>query len=93
MKLSRQQSIIVEALRPKKWVCGSVWLGQIKDDRRRITDLNRGYMLEKGFTIVGEPCRGNACGRNTCPLYKRRAEKLPTPQPTPSPYQPQRLFV
>jgi len=86
-KLSRQQNIIVDALRCMDWVCGSAWLGQIKDDRRRITDLNRGYMAEKGYQIIGEPCKGTACGRAHCPLYKRRAEKIPTPQPTLSPIQ------
>lgn len=78
MKLSRQKEIIVEALRSMKWVCGSAWLGQIKDDRRRICDLES-YMAEKGYKIIGEPCRGRACNRSKCPLYMRKAVKLQTP--------------
>lgn len=80
MKLSRQQKIIIEALRSKDWVCGSVWLDRIKDDRARITSLNRGYMAEKGWKIVGKPCDGR-CGKNhTSNLYMRRAEPLHAPQ-------------
>lgn len=33
-------------------------------------------MKEKGYKIIGEPCRGKVCGVNGCPLFKRRAEKL-----------------
>lgn len=75
--LSPQQKVIVEKLRSKDWVCGSVWLNGIKDDRARITSLNRGYMKEHGYEIQGEPCRGKACGRSKCPLFMRRAVKLP----------------
>lgn len=32
-------------------------------------------MAEKGFTIVGEPCRGQICGVKDCPLFKRKAVK------------------
>lgn len=76
MKLSPQQEVIVKHLRSQKWVCGSVWLQGIKDDRARITSLNRGYMKEKGFEIKGEPCKGNACGRKDCPLFMRKATKI-----------------
>ena len=81
MKLSPQKQIIVGILRDMKWHCGSEWLNRIKDDRARITNLNRGHMKENGYKIKGEPCRGTACGRIKCPLYKRRAERI-----QPSPY-------
>lgn len=58
-----------------------MWLNRIKDDRIRLTELNRGYMAERGWEIVGEPCKGTACGRRGCPLYKRRAQKLATKSP------------
>lgn len=76
MKLSYQKEIIVKSLRDMQWHCGREWVDKIKDDRIRITELNRGYMAEKGYNIVGEPCKGSVCGHRTCPLYKRRAEKI-----------------
>lgn len=76
MKLSPQKEIIVSTLRDMKWHCGREWVDRIKDDRIRITELNRGYMAEKGFVIKGEPCKGSACGRAGCPLFKRRAERI-----------------
>ncbi len=84
-ELSPQKEIIVSALRDLKWHCGREWVDRIKDDRIRITELNRGYMFEKGYKIVGEPCKGSVCGRRDCPLYKRRATKL-TPIPSNFPY-------
>ncbi len=79
-KLSPQKTIIVEALRDKQWHCGSEWLNKIKDDRIRITELNRGYMLERGWKIVGEPCRGKICGcctsRKNRRKIMRQAQKL-----------------
>lgn len=59
-----------------KWHCGREWLDRIKDDRARISNLNNFYMAEKGWKIVGEPCKGTVCGKYKCPLYKRRAERL-----------------
>lgn len=75
-KLSFQKEIIVSSLRDLKFHCGREWVDRIKDDRKRIQELNEGYMLEKGFEIKGEPCKGTACGRRGCPLFKRRAVKL-----------------
>lgn len=86
-RLSKQKEIIVAALRPMKWVCGSEWIGRIKDDRIRITELNRGYMADKGFKIVGEPCKGRSCGEPHCPLFRRKAVKLEA-IPSNFPYQP-----
>lgn len=85
MSLSPQKEIIVAALRSGKWVCGREWLDRIKDDRKRISELNEGYMREKGYEIIGEPCRTTACGRRTCPLYKRKAVKLVVKSPHESP--------
>ncbi len=76
MTLSRQQEIIVNALRDKQWHCGREWLNKVKDDRARLTSLNREYMREKGWEIIGEPCRGQICGKDKCPLFKRKAIKL-----------------
>jgi len=81
MKLSPQKEIIVSVLRDMKWHCGREWVDQIKDDRKRIGELNDEYMHAKGYEIKGEPCRGTACGRIKCPLYKRRAERIYNPSP------------
>lgn len=76
MKLSPQKEIIVSTLRDLKWHCGREWLDRIKDDRKRIGELNDTYMKSKGFEIKGEPCKGKACGRKDCPLYMRKATKI-----------------
>lgn len=75
MELSPQKKIIVEKLRCKDWVCSSVF-GYIKDDRKRISELNEGYMREKGYEIIGKPCDGR-CGKNhSSGLYMRKAVKV-----------------
>jgi len=74
MKLSPQKEIIVSTLRDLKWHCGREWLDRIKDDRKRIGELNDTYMKSKGFEIQGRPCKGKACGKKDCPLFMRRAE-------------------
>jgi hypothetical protein len=75
MKLSPQKEIIVGILRDMQWHCGSEWLNRIKDDRIRITELNRGYMKDKGYEIIGDKCDGR-CGNKKCPLFMRRAIKI-----------------
>jgi hypothetical protein len=80
MKLSPQQTIIVEKLRCMDWVCSSEF-GYIKDDRRRITDLNRGYMAEKGYKIIGEPCDGRCGKSHSSGLFMRKAVPLTTHAP------------
>lgn len=80
-KLSPQQELIVSTLRDMKWHCGREWVSQIKDDRARISNLNTFYMAQRGFTIQGEPCKGEICGKHKCPLYKRRAIKSTTHLP------------
>ncbi len=77
MRLSPQKEYILSFLRKGGWVCGSAWLNRVKDDRKRIGEMSD-YMASKGYVIQGEPCRGTACGRRDCPLYKRRAQKLTT---------------
>ena len=78
-KLSPQKEIIVSTLRDLNWHCGREWLNRIKDDRIRISELNRTYMKEKGFEIIGEACKGRFCGVKDCPLYARRAQKIKNP--------------
>lgn len=77
MKLSPQQEQIVKVLRDREWHCSSEF-GYIKDDRRRITDLNRGYMLEKGYEIIGKPCDGRCGKKHSSGLFMRKAVKKET---------------
>ena len=88
-KLSPQKEYILSFLRKGGWVCGRAWLDCVKDDRKRIGELSE-YMASKGFKIIGDPCKGTACGNPKCPLFKRKAVKLsqaatPTPQRSPIP--------
>ena len=73
LRLSPQKEKIVSFLRDMKWHCGSQWVAFIKDDRKRIQELNENYMLVKGYEIIGEPCKGQSCGRPSCPLFRRKA--------------------
>lgn len=76
MKQSPQKEIILNVLRNKEWHCQTEWLNHIKDDRKRISELNAGYMLEKGYEIIGKPCDGR-CGKNhSSGLFMRRAVRL-----------------
>lgn len=85
MKLSPQKEKIVSVLRDQQWHCGRDWVNQVKDDRIRITELNRGYMKEKGYTIIGSPCKGRMCGKSYCPLFMRKAVPLTSPAPQQTP--------
>lgn len=75
-KVTPQQEFILDILRDKQWHCQTEWLGRIKDDRKRISELNAGYMKEKGYFINGKRCDGR-CGKNhSSNLYMRRAERI-----------------
>lgn len=74
MKLSPQKQHILEILRDKQWHCSSEF-GYIKDDRKRISELNEGYMREKGYEIIGKKCTG-ICGKtHSSGLFMRKAVK------------------
>lgn len=75
MKLSPQKEKILEVLRDKQWHCSSEF-GYIKDDRKRISELNEGYMKEKGFEIVGKRCDGRCGIKHNSSLFMRRAQKI-----------------
>lgn len=75
MALSPQKERILEVLRDKQWHCSSEW-PYIKDDRKRISELNEGYMREKGYEIVGKPCDGRCGKTHPSRLFMRRAQKI-----------------
>lgn len=80
-KLSPQKELLVSFLRDYKWHCASEWANRVKDDRTRFCELET-YMAQRGYKIASESCRGSVCGRRMCPLNKRRAEKIVTPDLT-----------
>lgn len=78
MKLTPQQEVIIDILRDQKFHCQTEWLGQIKDDRKRISELNEegSYLYSKGFKIVGRKCDGRCGKRHVSRLFMRRAVPL-----------------
>jgi hypothetical protein len=76
MELSRQENQIVSILRDRAWHCGLEWLDGIKDDRARISKLNKGYMLSRGYEIKGARCTSHPKGFHSSRLFMRRAEKI-----------------
>ncbi len=73
MKPNPQQEYILSFLRDREWHCGLEWLDQVKDDRARITHLNKYYLNEKGFKIVGEHCNKHEHKGN---FFMRKVEKI-----------------
>lgn len=82
--LSPQQEQIVSKLRDYQWHCSSEW-PYIKDDRARISNLNRFYMKGKGFEIIGMTCDGRCGKHHSSGLFMRKAVPLTSlaPQRTP----------
>ena len=78
-KLSPQKELILSKLRDGRFHCQTEWLDRIKDDRKRISELNQTYMLERGYIIVGRKCDGRCGKTHTSGLYMRMARKR-TPQ-------------
>lgn len=73
MKLSPQQKLITDYLKDGEWHCMATPQFFIKDDRKRISELN-----QKGFTIEGKPCDG-ICGiKHSSNVYMRRIVQKPT---------------
>ncbi len=75
MTLSPQKQTILAILRDMQWHCSSEF-GYIKDDRKRLSELNAGYMAEKGYEIVGKPCDGRCRKNHSSGLFMRKAQKL-----------------
>lgn len=79
MKLSPQKELIVSKLRDLEWHCQTEWLGLIKDDRKRISELNQTYMREKGYEIIGQRCDGRCGKKHSSTLFMRKAVPLRAP--------------
>lgn len=75
MKVTPQQEQILAIHRDQQWHCSTEY-EFLRDHRKRISELNEGYLKEKGFKLVGKRCDGR-CGKNhKAPLFMRRAEKV-----------------
>jgi hypothetical protein len=73
--MTPQQEEIVAIHRDRKWHCSTEY-EYIRDHRKRISELNNGYLKEKGFRLVGKPCDGRCGKTHSSTLYMRRAEPL-----------------
>lgn len=74
-KLSPQQEKILAIHRDGNWHCSTEY-EFIRDHRKRISELNEGYLKSRGFTLNGKPCDGR-CGKNhSSGLYMRKAVRL-----------------
>ena len=74
-KQSPQKQKILEVLRDKDWHCSSEF-GYIKDDRKRISELNEEYMKSKGWEIVGQTCDGRCGKTHSSGLFMRKAVRV-----------------
>ena len=75
IKLSPQQKLIVDYLRDGDWHCMAGANFFMKDDRKRISELN-----QKGFVIQGVPCDKEASGctvNHNSNVYMRRIVEKP----------------
>lgn len=90
-KPNTQHEQILALHRDMAWHCSTEY-EYIRDHRKRISELNLGYLLEKGYVLRAEKCDGSpkGCkGNHNSMVAMRRAEKIPAPKPIPSnfPYQ------
>lgn len=77
--LTPQQKLIVNYLADGDWHCMANANFYMKDDRTRISELQK-----KGYVIEGEPCRPDItrCGKNhSSKVYMRRIVAVPPPSP------------
>lgn len=72
MKFTPQQKLIVDYLQEGTWKCMASAQFYMKDDRKRISELNA-----KGYEIEGVPC-DKRCGINhSSKVFMRRIAKRP----------------
>jgi hypothetical protein len=72
MKLSPQHNKILELHRDMKWHCSTEY-EFMRDHRKRISELNEGYLKEKGFELVGIRC---TLHNHKGGVFMRRAERV-----------------
>jgi hypothetical protein len=89
MKLSRQHEQLLEIHRDMKFHCSTEY-EYMRDHRKRISELNLGYLKEKGYYLKAVKCDGR-CGKNhNSMVAMRRAERVTPLATQPQPTQPQK---
>lgn len=73
-KLTPQQKKILDYLADGEWHCMANANFYMKDDRKRISELN-----DKGYDIQGERCKGMCGIKHSAGIYMRRLAALPPP--------------
>lgn len=74
MKLTPQQKQIFNLLADAEWHCLNTPSFFMKDDRKRISELNVIGKAE-GFEIIGEKCNGKCGVNHTSPVKMRKLVK------------------
>lgn len=74
LKLTPNQTTIYTHLLGRYWVCGTVWLHHIKDDRKRCCELNDKLRLKK-LAVIGKPCDGRCGHKHRGRLFMRKLVK------------------
>lgn len=78
MNITPQQEQILEIHRDMQYHCSTEY-EYIRDHRKRISELNQGYLRKKGYELHGIPCDGRCGKKHSSTLYMRRAQKITTP--------------
>lgn len=73
MKLSRQKQQIIDYLADGEWKCFATPNFFIKDDRKRISELN-----EMGYEIDGKPCDKRCNIKHSSGVFMRKLVSTPT---------------
>ncbi len=76
---SRQQEEILKLHRGQDWVCATAY-AFIRDHRKRISELNNGYLKERGYKFVGEKCDGRCGKTHSSALFMRKVVRLDAPE-------------
>ena len=73
-----QQQKIIDYLRDQQWHCMATPGFFIKDDRKRISELNQegSYLHGKGYYVNGMKCDGRCGVKHSARIFMRRIEKL-----------------
>lgn len=77
MKLTPQQNKILEIHRDLDWHCSTAY-EFIRDHRKRISELNTGYLKEKGYVLRSVKCDGRCGKKHNSMVAMRRAERIET---------------
>ena len=85
MKPNPQQEKILELHRGGEWVCSTAY-EFIRDHRKRISELNLGYLKKKGYVLRAIPCDGRCGKTHSSQLVMRRAEKIASQSPKTAPH-------